>query len=137
VHVVVEEVLGVRQQSAGEHRRRRRPVTDRLLLVLGDLDDHLRGRVFDVHLVEDGRAVVRHHHVPTPVDEHLVHPPGSERRPDRLRDGPPGADVRLLGVAAPRPLAALREDVRRLSKSRCHDSRPSRRLRFYKNISNI
>ncbi len=76
VDVVVEQVLACRQKFPVQHGRGRRSVADFVLLSLCDLDDHLRRRVFDVHLCEDGRPVVGDDHLTIVGDEHLVHAAG-------------------------------------------------------------
>ncbi len=59
VDVLVEEFLGLREEFAGHDDRRGRAVAHFVFLGLGDLDNHVGGGVLDVHLVEDGDAVVR------------------------------------------------------------------------------
>jgi len=56
------------QQFTGEYDRRGRPVPGFLVLRLGDLDQHLRGRVLDVHLLQDGDPVVRDDDVAHRID---------------------------------------------------------------------
>ena len=115
VDVLVEQVLGAREQFARQHRRSRRAVADLLLLRGGDLDDHLGGGVLDVHLLQDGRAVVRDDDVSGVGHQHLVHPARPECRSYRLRDGFPGADVGRLRVLPARAFAALCENEHRLA----------------------
>ena len=98
-------------EGAGQDGGRRGAVAGLVLLALGHLDEHLGRRVLDVHLLEDGHAVVRDDDVPRGVDEHLVHPLGAERRPDRAGDAPRREDVRASGVAPAGPLAGAAEDV--------------------------
>jgi len=107
VNVLLDEVLGFAEQVAGQHRGGRRPVTDFLLLGVGDFDDHLGRGVLDIHLVENGRAVVCDDDVPAGIDEHLIHTAGPERRPYRLGHGLAGHDVGRLRVPALRSLTIL------------------------------
>jgi len=113
--VVVEQVLGLRQQFASQHGRGRGAVPDLVLLGLGDLHDHLGGGMFDVHLVEDGRAVVRDDDVARVGDEHLVHPARAQCRAYRFAHRLAGGDVRRLGVLAAGALGVLAENEHGLS----------------------
>jgi len=107
VDVLVEQVLGFREEFARDDDRRRGAVPDLVFLGLGDFDDHVGRGVLDVHLVQDGDAVVRDDDAARRVDEHLVHPFRAERRPNRFGDGLPGCDVHRLCVLARGPLGLL------------------------------
>ncbi len=98
VDVLIEQVLGLREQLAGDHDRRRGAVAHLVFLGLSDLDDHIRRRVLDVHLVEDRHAIVRDDDAPARVDEHLVHAFRSECRPNRFGHGLARRDVHRLCV---------------------------------------
>jgi len=76
VDILIEELLGLIEELTGDDDSGGGAVTDFLLLRLADLDDHVGRRVVDVHLLQDGDAVVRDDDGPAGVDEHLVHPPG-------------------------------------------------------------
>jgi len=71
--------------------------------------------MLDIHLVEDGRAVVGDNDVPRRANEHFVHALGPERRPYRLGDRLAGLDVRRLGVPSLGPLGVFTEDEYRLT----------------------
>jgi len=136
VDVVLEQVLGLREQLPGQDRGGGRAVADFLLLRLGDLDDHLGGGVLDVHLAQDGRPVVRDDDVAVVRDEHLVHAARAECRPYGFGDRFAGVDVRRLCVLSAGSLGVLRENHERLSAHAtlttllCH-SRLIGGLRFY------
>src|SRR5213596_763654 len=67
--------------------------TDLVVLRLRDFDEHLRGRVLDLDLLEDRDPVVRDRHVAEGVDEHLVHALRSQGRLDRVCDRARRGDV--------------------------------------------
>src|SRR2546425_5399125 len=71
--VLVDEVLRLLEQLACQDHGRRGAVAGLLVLGLRDLDEHLRGGVFDVNLLEDRDAIVRDDDIPEAVYEHLVH----------------------------------------------------------------
>src|SRR5439155_9156405 len=71
----------------------RRAVADFVVLRLRDFDEHLRGRVLDLDLLEDRDPVVRDRHVAKGVDEHLVHALRSQGRLDRVCDRARRGDV--------------------------------------------
>jgi len=110
VDVLLEEVLCVLQEFARHRHRGRRAVAGLVLLGFRDLDDHLGRRVVDVHLLEDGHAVVGDRDRSHRVDEHLVHPFRAERRANRLGDRACRPDVELLGVTVLYPLCVLPHD---------------------------
>ncbi len=100
VDLLVEERLGALQHLAGEHDRGRGAIAALLVLGLGDLHQHLRGRMLDVDLLEDRDAIVRDRDVAHRVDEHLVHPARAERRADGVGDRARGGDVVARRAAA-------------------------------------
>jgi hypothetical protein len=110
VDVLLEQVLRLLQELAGQRDGRRRAVADFVLLGLGDLDDHLGRGVLDVHLVEDSHPVVGDGDRPEARDEHLVHAFRPERRPYGVRDRAGRPDVVFLGVAVLDPLGILAHD---------------------------
>ncbi len=107
VYILVKEVLCTLQEFACDHHCGRGAVPDLVVLGLGDLDHHLRSRVLDIHLLQDGHAVVRDDDVADGVDEHLVHALGPERCPYSACDGLCGSDVARLCVTATGTLATL------------------------------
>jgi hypothetical protein len=107
VDVLVEEVFGFAEKFAGDDDRRGRAVAHFVFLGLGDFDNHVRGGVLDVHLVEDGDAVVRDDDTAGVVDEHLVHPFRTECGTDGFGDGFAGCDVHRLCVFARGSLRVL------------------------------
>jgi len=115
VDVLFEEVLGVLEELARDRDRARRAVAGLVLLRLGDLDDHLGGRVVDVHRLQDGDAVVRDGDVAHRVDEHLVHPFRPERRTYGLGDAARRGDVVLLCVTVLDALGVVAHDDHRLT----------------------
>jgi len=131
VDVLLQEVFGVFQQLAGQRDGRRRAVTGLVLLCLCDLDDHRGRRVVDVHLLEDGNAVVRDGDVAHRGDEHLVHPFRPERRAYGLRDRSRRRDVVRLCVTVFHPLGVLTENYHRLSLHSLAHSQPNDCPRFY------
>jgi hypothetical protein len=117
---VVEQVLGLVEELTGEHDAAGRTVANLLLEALGDLDHHLGRGVLDVDLVEDGDAIVRDDDVTHRVDEHLVHPSGTERGANGVADSSGSLDVVALGVLALAPIRALGEHDERLTLFSSH-----------------
>ena len=60
---------------------------------LGDVDEHLGGRVDDVEELHDGGAVVGDSGVALVVVDELVHAPGAEGGADGVGDDGAGVDV--------------------------------------------
>ena len=108
--VLLDQALGLLQQLAREDHRGGGAVAAFLVLGLGDLDDHLRTRVLDVDLLEDGHTIVGDDDVAHGVHEHLVHPLGPERRAHSVGDGLGRGDVVALGSLALFPCGPLLED---------------------------
>ena len=79
MHVLLDEVFTALQQFARQNHSRRCAVKAMLLLCFGDFNDHLRSRMLNVHLLENGGAVVGDDHVTHRVNEHLVHALWPER----------------------------------------------------------
>src|SRR5947209_16543551 len=104
--VLFDEVFCSLEQLSRENDGGCRAVARFLVLGLRDLDEHLRGGVLDVDLLEDRHAIVRDDDVPEAVDEHLVHAPRAKRRShgicDRLRGGDV-VELRSLAAIAARP----------------------------------
>src|SRR5437899_4203790 len=73
VYVLVDEVLRLLEQLPCQDHGRRGSVAGFLVLGLRNLDEHLRGGVFDVNLLEDRDAIVRDDDISEAVYEHLVH----------------------------------------------------------------
>jgi hypothetical protein len=115
VNVLVDEFLGLVEELTGDDDRGGGPVGDLVLLGLGDLDDHVRRGVVDVHLAENGDAVVGDDDGSAGVDEHLVHPFRTERGPYGFRDRLAGGDVHRLGVLTLCTLGVLAENDHRLT----------------------
>jgi len=65
--------------------------------------------MLDLHLLEDRDAVVGNGDVARRVEEHLVHPLRTERRPDGFGDCLPGRDVHRPRVLSRDLLGLLRE----------------------------
>ena len=114
VDVLLEEVLGVAEELAGDRDGCRCAVARLVLLCFRDLDDHRRCRVVDVHLLEDRDAVVRDGDVPHRGDEHLVHALGPQRRSYRFGDRLRRRNIVRLGVAVLHSLGVFTEDDHRL-----------------------
>ena len=93
VDLLLNQRLGLFQQLAREDDGARGAVPDLVVLGLGDLDEHLRGRVLDLDFLEDRDPVVRDRHVAEGVDEHLVHALRPQGRLDRVRDRARRGDV--------------------------------------------
>src|SRR5208282_4109334 len=93
MNVLLEKILGALEELTGDHDRRGRSVAALLVLGLGDLDQHLRGRVLDVDFLQDRDAVVGDRDVPHSVDEHLVHAARTEGRSHHVGDGSGRSDV--------------------------------------------
>ena len=126
VHVGVDQVGGLLEELSGEDDGGGGAVPDLGVLGLGDLDEHLGGRVLDVHLLEDGHAVVGDDDVSHGVHEHLVHAPGPEAAPDGVGDRLRGGDVVELGVLAPLPFGSFpKNDDRCVSHSHFSSSKCS------------
>ena len=134
VDVLLEQGLGALEKLAGEDHRGGRPVAALLVLGLSDLDQHLGRRMLDVDFLEDGHAVVRDRDVAHRIDEHLVHAPGTEGRPDRVRNGSRRGDVVPRGALASLALRAFLQDENRRSPE-ASDSPTLDKLRFYIKIS--
>lgn len=115
VDVLFDQVLGLAEKVASDDSGRRRAVTDFLFLGVGDFDDHLGRRMLDIHLLEDGCAVVGDDDFTARVDEHFIHSAGAECRPDRLGNGLAGHDVGRLGIPPLGSLTVLAHDEHRLS----------------------
>ena len=98
VDVLLEEVFRTLQEFSGDNDRGGRPVADFVVLGLRDLDHHLCGRVLDVHLFQDGHAVVGDDDIADRVDEHLVHSLRTESRPYCICNGLGRSDVHALGI---------------------------------------
>src|SRR3989449_1693555 len=73
VDVLVDEVLRLLEQLPCQDHGRRGSVAGFLVLGLRNLDEHLRGGVFDVNLLEDRDAIVRDDDISEAVYEPLVH----------------------------------------------------------------
>src|SRR5713226_6339047 len=102
MNVLLDEVFRSLEQLSREDHGGRRAVARFLVLGLRDFDEHLRGRMLDVNLLEDRHAIVRDDDVSQAVDEHLVHAARAEGRANRIRNG-----LRRCDVVELRSLAAL------------------------------
>ena len=86
VHASVEEADALVEEGSAEDGDGGGAVARDDILRLGELDEHLRGGVGHLHLVQDGGAVVGDGHVVVPAHEHLVHPPRAEGGADGVRE---------------------------------------------------
>ena len=86
--------------SGGEDDDRGRAVASSSVLHLAQLHEDARGRVLDLELREDGRAVVGDRHLAEVVDEHLVEANRAQRRLDDVGDGERGGHI-LRAHSAP------------------------------------
>ena len=82
MNILIKERFGLFQKLAGDYHRRGGAVSNLIVLSLGHLDDHLGHRVLDVHLSEDGCAVIGDRSISAAIDEHLVHSLRSKGGPD-------------------------------------------------------
>jgi hypothetical protein len=114
VDILLQEPLGLREERPGDDDSRRGSVADLVLLSLGDLDNHVRRGVVDVHLGQDGDTVVRDDNIASRADEHLVHPLRSKRRTYRLGHRMSGRNIVVLGAMIANPLGLLAENDHRL-----------------------
>ena len=73
-----EELGGGLEKSASHHNNGGRAIAGLDVLRLGQLDEHLGRRMHDLHLLEDGRAVVGDGHAAIGRLDHLVHALWSE-----------------------------------------------------------
>jgi len=109
VDLLVQQLFGLLEKLARQNHGGGGSVADLVVLGLGDLDHHLGRRVLDVHLLEDGDAVIGYDHVAQGVHQHLVHALGTECGTHGGCHSFGGHDVRLLRLAASSPLTALSE----------------------------
>jgi len=58
VDSLVQELLGGSEKSTGHHDDGGSSISSLNILSLGDLDEHLGGGVDDLHLLEDGGAII-------------------------------------------------------------------------------
>lgn len=68
------------------------------VLGLGELDEHLGGGLEDLHLVEDGGAVIGDDDLVGGGGDHLVHALGAQTGANRVGDGACGHDVGVADV---------------------------------------
>ena len=93
VDVLLNQILASLEQFSGKNHSRRRAVIAMLFLSFGHFNDHFRRRMLNVHLLENGRAVVRDDNIAHGINEHLVHTFRSQCGPDSIRYGLGRCDV--------------------------------------------
>lgn len=98
VDAVGQEDVALFQESARNDDDGGGTVTSGRVLRLGELDEHLGGGLEDLHLVEDGGAVVGDDDLAVGSGDHLVHALGSQAGPDGIGHGSSGEDVGLADV---------------------------------------
>ena len=70
-----------------------------LLLGFGDLDYHLGGRLYDVHLLEDCRPIIGDYDIAHAVDQHLIHSLWPKGTANTVGDRLCGGDILTLGTS--------------------------------------
>ena len=98
VNTMGEQREALTEKSAGDDDDGGGAVTGGGVLGLGELDEHLSGGLEDLHLVEDGGAVVGYDDVAGGGGDHLVHATWTETGADGVGDGAGGEDVGLPDV---------------------------------------
>ena len=65
-------------------------ISDFIILQLGQIDQHLGSRMFDLQQTQDGRAIVGDCHISDVIDQHLVQSDRTEAGLDYIGDGRTG-----------------------------------------------
>lgn len=60
---LLEELLASVEESSGDDNNRGGTISGLNILGLGDLDEHLSGRMDDLHLLEDGCSIIGNEHL--------------------------------------------------------------------------
>src|SRR5690349_15033655 len=110
MHALVDESLSLLEESAGEDNSRLCSISSLVVGCLRDLHEHLGGRMLNVHLLQQCRAVVGDGDITKRIDEHLVHASRAERALDYFGNQFGRLNVVPLGLPPPRPTAPFFED---------------------------
>jgi hypothetical protein len=92
VHAVLNKLLGLFEELTGEDDHGGGPVTDLVVLGLGDIDEGLGGGVDNVEELDQSGTVIGDGHTASIVDK-LVHTAGTEGGLDDVNDGLARVDV--------------------------------------------
>jgi len=98
VETLTHELSASLEKSASHDDNGGGTVTSLNVLGLGDFDEHSRGGVDDLHLLEDSGTIVGDEDLTLGGLDHFVHATGAERSPDDISDGLGGDDVGLADI---------------------------------------
>ena len=111
--------FGFLQEFACDNDGRGGSVSDFVVLGLCDLNHHLCCRVLDIHLFEDGNAIVGDDNIADGVDEHLVHALWTKGSSDCTCNCLCCSNVHALGIPSTGTGTAFFKNQNRLSAKLC------------------
>lgn len=100
VDSLVDQLRSLLEQGTGQHDNTSGSVTNLVILRLGQLDQQLCYVIRDLHLLQDGGAIVGDCDIAVGGDENLVETARTEGSLDKVGDGAGGEDVRLDSFVA-------------------------------------